>query len=165
MFGDAVLGSSSGGRLTSLDGLENWDVSNVKFFDSMFGVQFWLDDISALSQWDVSSGINFSNMFLGMACLNLTAISGWDMSGANSITSMFNTGHKAHSSQLGKNVIKVGNSDYYDYDGNHYASYQVGTLTFIEQDASAVSGWNVPNGSYAFFDGGSATWINIPSWN
>ena len=166
MFGDTVLGSSSGGRLTSLDGLEDWDVSNVKFFDSMFSVQFWLDDISALSHWDVSSGINFSNMFLGMACLNLTAISGWDMSSATTITSMFNKGHKADSSQLGKYVIDVdGGSTYFDYDGTSYRSYQLGTITFIEQDASAVAGWTVPSGQTAFFDGGSTTWTNIPSWN
>ena len=88
------------------------------------------------------------------------------MSSATTITSMFNNGHKADSSQLGKYVIDVdGGSTYFDYDGTSYRSYQLGTITFIEQDASAVAGWTVPSGQTAFFDGGSTTWTNIPSWN
>lgn len=166
MFADTTIGSSSGGRLVSLDGLEDWDVSNVRFFNSMFSTQCWLNDISALSNWDVSKGVDFSYMFLGMACLNLTAISGWNMSMANNIEAMFNVGHKAHSSELGKYVIDVdGGSTYFDYDGTSYRSYQLGTITFIEQDASAVAGWTVPSGQVPFLDGGSTTWINIPAWN
>lgn len=166
MFAGTTIGSSSGGRLVSLDGLEDWDVSNVRFFNSMFSVQYWLNDISALSNWDVSKGTDFSNMFLGMACLNLTAISGWNMSMANNITAMFNVGHKAYSSELGKYVIDIdGGTTYFDYDGNSYRTYQLGTITFIEQDASAVSGWNVPSEQQAFLDGSSTTWINIPAWN
>lgn len=166
MFAGTTIGSSSGGRLTSLDGLEDWNVSNVRFFNSMFSVQYWLNDISALSNWDVSKGTDFSNMFLGMACLNLTAISGWNMSTANNITAMFNVGHKARSSELGKYVIDIdGGTTYFDYDGNSYRTYQLGTITYIEQDASAVSGWNVPSGQQAFLDGDSTTWTNIPAWN
>ena len=166
MFMDSVIGGASGGRLTSLDGLEDWNVSNVRFFTSMFGVQYWLNDISALSGWDVANGLNFHEMFIGMACLGLSAISGWDMSSATDIGAMFNNGHKAYSSELGKYVIDVdGGTTYFDYDGNSYRTYQLGTITYIEQDASAVAGWTVPSGQTAFFDGGSTTWENIPSWN
>lgn len=166
MFEGSSLGGHFGNRLVTLDGLEDWDVSNVRFFSRMFSVNFWLSDISALASWDVSKGIDFSSMFTGMACLNLTAISGWDMSSATNIGMMFNNGHKAYSSELGKYVIDIdGGSTYFDYDGTSYRSYQLGTITFIEQDASAVSGWTVPSGQAPFFAGGSTTWTNIPSWN
>lgn len=166
MFKGTVIGGHFGNRLVTLDGLEDWDVSEVRFFSGMFGVNYWLSDISALSAWDVSKGTDFSEMFSGMACTDLADISGWDMSSATTITSMFNNGHKADSSELGKYVIDVdGGTTYFDYDGNSYRSYQLGTITFIEQDASAVAGWTVPSGQTAFFDGGSTTWENIPSWN
>lgn len=166
MFKGTVIGGHFGNRLVTLDGLEDWDVSEVRFFSGMFGVNYWLSDISALSAWDVSKGTDFSEMFIGMACTDLADISGWDMSSATTITSMFNNGHKADSSELGKYVIDVdGGTTYFDYDGNSYRSYQLGTITFIEQDASAVAGWTVPSGQTAFFDGGSTTWTNIPSWN
>lgn len=166
MFKGTVIGGHFGNRLVTLDGLEDWDVSEVRFFSGMFGVNYWLSDISALSAWDVSKGTDFSEMFSGMACTDLADISGWDMSSATTITSMFNNGHKADSSELGKYVIDVdGGTTYFDYDGNSYRTYQLGTITFIEQDASAVAGWTVPSGQTAFFDGGSTTWINIPSWN
>lgn len=166
MFKGTVIGGHFGNRLVTLDGLEDWDVSEVRFFSGMFGVNYWLSDISALSAWDVSKGTDFSEMFSGMACTDLADISGWDMSSATTITSMFNNGHKADSSELGKYVIDVdGGTTYFDYDGNSYRTYQLGTITFIEQDASAVAGWTVPSGQTAFFDGGSTTWTNIPSWN
>ena len=166
MFEGTTLGGHFGNRLVTLDGLEDWDVSNVRFFSRMFRVNFWLSDISALASWDVSKGTDFSEMFLGMACTDLADISGWDMSSATTITAMFNNGHKAYSSELGKYVIDIdGGSTYFDYDGTSYNSYQLGTITFIEQDASAVAGWTVPSGQTAFFDGGSTTWTNIPSWN
>lgn len=166
MFKGTVIGGHFGNRLVTLDGLEDWDVSEVRFFSGMFGVNYWLSDISALSAWDVSKGTDFSEMFIGMACTDLADISGWDMSSATTITSMFNNGHKADSSELGKYVIDVdGGTTYFDYDGNSYRSYQLGTITFIEQDASAVAGWTVPSGQTAFFDGGSTTWTNIPAWN
>lgn len=166
MFKGTVIGGHFGNRLVTLDGLEDWDVSEVRFFSGMFGVNYWLSDISALSAWDVSKGTDFSEMFSGMACTDLADISGWDMSSATTITSMFNNGHKADSSELGKYVIDVdGGTTYFDYDGNSYRTYELGTITFIEQDASAVAGWSVPSGQTAFFDGGSTTWTNIPAWN
>ena len=166
MFKGTVIGGHFGNRLVTLDGLEDWDVSEVRFFSGMFGVNYWLSDISALASWDVSKGTDFSEMFIGMACTDLADISGWDMSSATTITSMFNNGHKADSSELGKYVINVdGGTTYFDYDGTSYRSYQLGTITFIEQDASAVAGWSVPSGQTAFFDGGSTTWTNIPAWN
>ena len=160
------LSSSHQGKLLTLDGLEDWNVGNGINFSYMFGSQAWLNDISAVSGWNVSNGTDFSYMFDHLACLDLTDISGWDMHNATSLTRMFDNSWKCYSDRIGKYLVYLG-YEYADYDGNLYMSYNITppAVEYIEQDASAVSGWNVPNGSYAFFDGGSATWINIPSWN
>jgi len=162
----ADLSSSHQGKLLTLDGLEDWNVGNGITFTYMFGNQVWLNDISAVSGWNVSSGTDFSYMFDHVSCLDLTDISGWDMHNATTLTRMFDNSWKCYSEKIGKYIVYL-NYEYADYDGNLYMSYNVTppAVEYIEQDASAVSGWNVPNGSYAFFDGGSATWINIPSWN
>lgn len=161
--------------LTSLDGLENWDVSNVRFFTEMFRENLWLNDISALSGWDVSNGIDFEYMFASMASLNLTAISGWDMSNATNIHGMFGVSRKHYSDRIDKYLVWVygqyGSEQYLDYQGNHYMYYDVTPpdTELITQDASAVSGWNVPNGSDAFSEYPDhpeyQSWTNIPSWN
>lgn len=162
----ADLSSSHQGKLLKLDGLEDWNVGNGINFSYMFGNQVWLNDISAVSDWNVSNGTDFSYMFSHLSCLDLTDISGWDMHNATALTRMFDNSWKCYSEKIGKYIVYL-NSEYVDYDGNLYMSYNVTPppVEYIEQDASAVSGWDVPNGSYAFFDGGSATWINIPSWN
>ena len=166
MFAGAYSGAYCG-KLLSLNGLQEWNTGNVIVFTGMFSMQYWLTDISALSGWDVHLGSNFDDMFLGVACANLSALSGWNMSNATSLSHMFELSQKKWSDKIDKYVVVWSSSQYIGYDDTIYMSYQVTppALEDIEQDASAVSGWNVPNGSYAFFDGGSATWINIPSWN
>lgn len=161
--------------LTSLDGLENWNVSNIRFFTSMFELNYWLTDISALSGWIVSRGQNFDAMLGDTACPNLTPISGWDMSNAISIRGMFRVSRKHYSDKIDKYIVWVdgdyGTEQYLDYQGNHYMSYNVTPpdTEIITQDASAVSGWNVPNGSDAFSvypdHPEYQSWTNIPSWN
>lgn len=50
-------------RLTSLDGLQDWDVSHVTDMMYAFGSITTLNDISALSEWDVSSVKDMSYLF------------------------------------------------------------------------------------------------------
>ena len=151
-------------KLESLDGLEGWDVSNVRTFTHMFTIQFWLTDISAVESWNVSNGITFDYMFSRYSGSDLEALRNWNMSNATTVMNMFNNGGKIWSEAMDEYVIFT-NPYYTDMEGRELPSYMVEPLTPITQDASAVSGWNVPNGSQAFFDGESTTWENIPSWN
>ena len=166
MFNAPYSGSKCG-KLKKLDGLDGWDVSNIRVYNGMFQGQYWLTDISAVSDWDVSNGLVFDNMFNGVACADLSDISGWNLSNANSLTNMFDMSIKNYSSKISKYVLTWESSQYIDYEDTIYATYQVTppALEPIEQDASAVSGWSVPNGSNAFNSGGTTTWENIPSWN
>jgi len=161
--------------LLSLDGLEDWDVSNVRFFTKMFEFNYWLDDISALASWNVSNGLDFEEMFNGIAVPNLTAISGWDMSNSTNIHMMFGGSTKYYSDRIDKYIVWVdgqyGSERYLDYQGNQYMYYDVTppNTEIIIEDASAVAGWNVPNGSDAFAVNPDypdlQSWTNIPAWN
>lgn len=72
-------------QLYQLD-ISNWDVSNGINFSNMFYQQYMLSECD-LSKWNVSNGIDFSYMFNG--CLNLkTDISNWDFSSAKTLMDM-----------------------------------------------------------------------------
>lgn len=163
-LGSDFTGGNPPSILTSLDGLENWNVSNVVDFSWMFGDQVWLNDISAIANWNVSKGTNFEGMFAMTSPLDLTPLANWDMSKATNLGSMFNTSGKAWWESHDMYVIRI-NQYLYDYEGNEYYNTGLDPITMITQDASAVSGWNVPSGSGAFLDSSSSTWTNIPAWN
>lgn len=75
------LGASS---LTGTTGNWNWDTSNIETMSSMFyGTQFNGD----VSNWNVSSGRLFNNMFRNVVSFNQD-ISGWNMSSAQNLDRM-----------------------------------------------------------------------------
>ena len=77
--------------IQSLDGLENWDVSNVKYFNNGYGDAIFdycqsLTDISAITNWDVSSAIDLNSIFAD--CTNLSdisALANWDVSNCEKV--------------------------------------------------------------------------------
>lgn len=68
-------------RLRELDGLANWDVSNVTSMDLAFEWCSSMIDISGLANWDVSSVKSMRRIFGGcFRLVDLNALSGWDTS-------------------------------------------------------------------------------------
>lgn len=49
--------------LRSLSGIEAWDVSNVKIFSQTFCRDPRLTDVSAINDWNILSGTDFTHMF------------------------------------------------------------------------------------------------------
>ena len=49
--------------ISTLKGLEKWNVSNVENFSCMFQGCLSLSDITALEKWKIVKGNNFSYMF------------------------------------------------------------------------------------------------------
>lgn len=89
-------------RLTSLEGLDSWDVSGAT---SMIGTfcDCYLDDISPLEGWDVSNVTNMSGLFgiaiaehkfggKGNPISDLSPIASWDVSNLKDAWSMFRGG-------------------------------------------------------------------------
>lgn len=66
-------------QLTSLEGLENWDVSNVISMYNMFGDCDNLIDISALKSWETDNLQNISNIFYGCSKIDdISALKSWN---------------------------------------------------------------------------------------
>lgn len=81
-----LTGILDGSTVSSVSGLEAWDVSNVTtFVNTFWRTQNFNQDISG---WDTSSAINMSGMFADAISFNQD-ISGWDVSNVTSFTSMF----------------------------------------------------------------------------
>lgn len=77
-------------KLQDITALSNWDVSEVFNMDSMFYCCHQLKDITALSTWNVSNVTNMSSMF--NCCWNIqdiTALSKWNVSNVINMFGMF----------------------------------------------------------------------------
>ncbi len=74
-------------QLTTIKGIENWNVSNVRNMMSMFaGVSVeYLD----LSKWDTSKVTDMSYMFNQTRALKSVNASGWDTSNVTNMSNMF----------------------------------------------------------------------------
>lgn len=66
-------------QLTSLEGLEDWEVSNVISMYNMFGDCENLIDISALKSWETDNLQNISNIFYGCSKIDdISALKSWN---------------------------------------------------------------------------------------
>ena len=155
-----VFGSN--GKLTTCDGVETWDVSNVDKFYQTFAGCPWLSDLTAISGWLVSAS-NMDRMFNGLASILSTSdLDGWDFSNAS--LSAFMTGFtKYYSDAIDKDVWANGVGYYFDYEGNIYGAGGLGTITEYVKTASSAQSWNVTGSGLGAFN--SPVWTNIPSWN
>lgn len=107
-------------KLEEIKGLSDWDVSNVKGFDSMFAgdtaltsldLSGWvtssavnmasmfsedhsLTEIKGLNNWDVSNVKGFDYMFAGDRVLTSLNLDNWDTSSATTFNAMFDGDHK-----------------------------------------------------------------------
>lgn len=148
--------------LHSLHGLEDWDVSSATSFAGMFEHCPWISDVSALADWDTSSLETTQRMFGGTsALLDVSAFDDWDFSNASNMSSMFQGFTLYYSGELNRDVY----SDaywYYDSDGNRYTNVGVQPLTPYTKDASSASSWNVSGTNKGAFDD---KWSNVPAWN
>lgn len=152
---------SSNGKLLTADGVETWNTSGATSFSSMFSGDTWLEDISALSNWDTSNVTSMDSMFAQQASiLNIEPLDGWDFSKA-SMSNMFQGFAKYYSTTLGKDLWA--NAYYYfDYNGTEYVSAEVLPTTEYVKDASSAQNWNVNGTGKGAFD---VHWSNVPSWN
>lgn len=75
-------------NLETIDGLENWNVSNVEDMSSTFR-SCWVLDLSGIYGWDVSSVETFEHTFDAAAELTSLDLSSWSTDAAESMGSMF----------------------------------------------------------------------------
>ena len=58
-----MFSATDASNVTSLIGLENWNVSSATNMESMFSNNISLTDASAINDWNINSNINFTSMF------------------------------------------------------------------------------------------------------
>ena len=76
--------------LTDLSAISNWNVSSVTNMFGMFSDCTSLTNLSPLSGWDASNVTGMERMFYHCTSLaNISALSGWDVSGVTSMKTMF----------------------------------------------------------------------------
>jgi surface protein len=80
-------------KLTEINGIGKWDVSNVKTFAGMFQGDSNQGNIKLkyldVGQWNTSSATNMSHVFYGCALMEYIPIENWDVSKVTTFSHMF----------------------------------------------------------------------------
>ena len=80
-------------KLTEVNGIRQWDVSNVKTFGSMFQGNDHAGDIKIkyldIGEWDTSSVENMTHIFYGCSLMEYIPVENWDVSNVKIFSHMF----------------------------------------------------------------------------
>lgn len=78
--------------ITDIDGLANWNTSNVTTMSSMLSSCSNLTNVNALTNWDISSSKSIGSMFQDCTSLNnIDGLNNWNISNVESTAYMFST--------------------------------------------------------------------------
>ena len=136
--------------LTTINNINQWDVSNVTVMDSLFqNALLFNDDISA---WDVSSVVGMSSMFQDASAFN-QSLNSWDVSSVTQMGAMFLNASAFNQDISTWNVSSVTNM-----------SGMFASATAFNQD---ISTWNVSSvtNMLSIFSFASAFNQPLNSWN
>lgn len=122
--------------LTTLKGLENWNVSNVKNMNAAFDECNNLTDISALSNWDTSNVTTMGSVFSECHALaDLSPLANWNTS---NVTYMGRTFVKCFAIS---DLSAIANWDTSHVESMSEMFYDCRHL----EDASPIQNWNISN--------------------
>jgi surface protein len=160
---------------SSINNLQNWDVSTIVEFESMFRncVNFNQD----ISSWNLTSANSLVRMFLGASSFN-SPLNTWNVSNVTTMNNMFgsaSTFNQSLNSWDVSNVTDMTNMFRFasDFNGN-ISSWNVSNVTnmssMFEQCLvfnQNIGSWNVSNVTTmnAMFNGALLFNQNIGSWN
>lgn len=180
----------SNAAIKSLNGLENFDISNCLNLHSAFQSNYLLANCDAIAGWDVSKCTDFEYMLDGAYWLpSYSAFENWNFGGScraalagasvasvddvilnlsrvTTYDGMCYANEMDYSSKLGKYVVKIG-TVWYDSNGTRYTVGEVDDqdhpLVEMTRDASNAENWIVNGTSLGVFN--TTRWSNCPSWN
>jgi LPXTG-motif cell wall-anchored protein len=172
--------------LTSLTGLENWDVQKVTNMSNIFNEQDSTNvlDISALSNWKTSSLQNLNTAFANNNFTNLHGLENWDVSHVTNMGKIFMGNDKlidlsALANWNTSNVTDLSmifnlNSSLATLNGlENWNTSKITDLTaaFANEgslvDASAIANWNTSNVTNMFnlFTNSNAQYVDLSKWD
>ena len=165
-----LMRAFAGYRGTSLQGLENWDVSNVTDMNSIFDGAFNLNDISALAKWKTVKNTTLYYAFYNTRIKNLNALAEWDVSKLTSLESAFENCDKLTDvsalSHWGQNIIYTLKNAFKSCTALQYLNFDGFDVSHVTNFLSAFSyctkllsldgmeNWDVSNGQnfYQMFE-------------
>ncbi len=129
-------------------GIEDMNVSKVNDFSEMFRVKLKDKTTLDLSRWNVSKGVQFSNMF-SSSRINKFNLTGWDMSKANVIDNMFSATMITSTDDIigldGLNLTNVRNKVAYDGRSGGGINGLFNNNTYLTRMVPPNSIKNIPN--------------------
>lgn len=160
---------------SSINNLENWDVSTIVEFESMFRncVNFNQD----ISSWDLTSANSLVRMFLGATSFN-SPLNTWNVSNVTTMNNMFGSASTFNQSLNSWNVSNVTDMTNMfrfasDFNGN-ISSWDVSNVTNMSSIFGQcvifnqnIGAWNVVNvtNMNGMFNGALLFNQNIGAWN
>ena len=146
-------------KLVDISAVSSWDVSKVEIFNQMFAWSHWINDISAIANWTFGVCETKGLFSYTSAYLNVDDLD-LDLSNCTDITGMFATRKFGRIDETGEEAYEE--SDYYwTYNGDSYSRLGY-NLTPYTKDASNAENWTVSGTNLGAFDN---WWSNRPSWN
>ena len=154
--------------LTTLTGLERWDVSNITSMANMFAGNTAYE-ISGVAGWNTGNITDFSYMFSNNLALNdLTNLTDWDTSSATDMSFMFYKTGVTTLDRLKPHVVSV--------DGVEHDAWNTGNVTDFTSmfasclellNAEGIADWVVRNATLTdMFNGNTAlTAVDISGWD
>lgn len=126
-----VVDSWEGSKITSLNGIANWDISKAINLGGTFANNRYLIDISALSDWNTANVEIISDIFEDCQWLSdISALANWNTSKVTNMTSAFsNTSIANIMPLLNWDKSKVKFEKIYQSGGDYY--YYINYATFM----------------------------------
>lgn len=149
---------ATGGKLTSIVGLENFDTSNVKTIDNLFRNTGSLTDLSGIENWNVEKVTSMSGAFSGSGIESID-LSKWNFASATTIT-LFNGASKLVTANL-QNFCK---SNHTAINNIFYGCTSLQSIGVTDGTGIDITGWNTSNVtdmSNMFYNCTSLTNINL----
>lgn len=147
--------------ITSIDGTENWDTSNVTTMNGMFSCCSSLETID-VSKWNVSNVTDMCAMFFNCESLKTLDVSNWDTSNVTIMQTMFRKCFSLEKLDVSSwNVSKV-----MDFN-NMFAGDDYGVTPWALKELD-VSNWDTSSSTnmrYMFYGCQAPGSIDVSKWD
>ncbi len=142
-------------KMTSIDGLEYLNTSEVTTMKEMFNYCELLQSLSGIENYDVSKVVDMEYLFCGCKSLESLDISRWDMSQVTNALSMFNYCSK---------LTSITGIEEMDVENLQVASYMFAGTPLKNLDLSGWNRANLANISGMFDSCKSLETLNLDGW-
>ena len=143
-------------KLTSIEGIGEWDTSSVRNMRSMFYGCTKLTSLEGIGEWDTSEVKDMANMFRDCNGLTSLDLSGWDTSEVKDMSYMFRSCI---------NLTSLDLSGWKTYNVTDMNNMFIACSNLINLDVSGFDTSKVTNMSYMFQNCRGLTSLDLSGWD